>query len=189
MTKWKPAIGDPYYIPEIIDGEPNVFASEWGNDAVDNKRYEAGIAFRNMADAVDMARDMLSVAGCVSGKKVCLPGVMPGSPATAPASDESTKLESLAGLLGVVPYQLFRIKDEHSRYLFYLSEKGLCMVDVVENAIDDTACMNHLLAYLLFGRNEIVSEAVWVPFGKENADDEIQTLAKSELRSQGSEEE
>lgn len=40
------------------------------------------------------------------------------------------------------------------------------MVDVVENAIDDTACMNHLLADLLLGRNEIVAEALWVPFGK-----------------------
>lgn len=166
MTKWKPAIGDMYYIPEIIDGEPNVFASEWGNDAVDNKRYEAGLVFRNMADAVNMSRTMLGMAACVSSEKALLDYIHTEAEAMAQASNKSDKTEKLAGLLGVVPYQLFRIKDEHSRYLFYLSEKGLCMVDVVENVIDDTSCMNHLLADLLLGRNEIVSEAVWVPFGK-----------------------
>ena len=56
---------------------------------------------------------------------------------------------------------MFRIKDELDRYLFYLSESGLCMVDVVENTIDNTVCMNHLLADLLLGRNEIVATSYW----------------------------
>ena len=75
-------------------------------------------------------------------------------------------MEKLAGLLGIAPYQMFRIKDELDRYLFYLSESGLCMVDVVKNTIDVTANMNHLLADLLLGRNEIVAVSCWKDLGQ-----------------------
>lgn len=161
MTEWKPEIGDMYYIPEIIDGKPNVFASEWGNDAVDNKRYEAGIVFQNMADAVNMSRTMLSMAACVSSEKALLDYIHTEAEAMAQASNKSDKTEKLAGFLGIAPYQMLRIKDALDRYLFYLSESGLCMLDVVENAIDNTVGMNHLLADLLLGRNEIVATSYW----------------------------
>lgn len=114
-----------------------------------------------MADAVNMSRTMLSMAACVSSEKALLDYIHTEAEAMAQASNKSDKTEKLAGLLGIAPYQMFRIKDELDRYLFYLSESGLCMVDVVENTIDNTVCMNHLLADLLLGRNEIVATSYW----------------------------
>lgn len=166
MSKQKPAMGVEYYVPEIIDGKPDVFETEWSNDDVDNKRYEAGLVFRNMADAVNMAKTMLGMAACVSSEKALLDFVQTEAKAMAQASNKSDKLEKLAGLLGIAPYQMFRIKDELDRYLFYLSESGLCMVDVVKNTIDVTANMNHLLADLLLGRNEIVAVSCWKDLGQ-----------------------
>lgn len=39
-------MGAEYYVPEIIDGKPDVFETEWSNDDIDNRRYEAGVVFR-----------------------------------------------------------------------------------------------------------------------------------------------
>ena len=61
-SKQKPAIGAEYYVPEIIDGKPDVFETEWSNDDIDNKRYEAGVVFTDKYEAIIVAKKMLAVA-------------------------------------------------------------------------------------------------------------------------------
>ena len=61
-SKQKPAIGAEYYVPEIIDGKPDVFETEWGNDDIDNKRYEAGVVFTDKYEAIIVAKKMRDVA-------------------------------------------------------------------------------------------------------------------------------
>ena len=69
MTKWKPAIGDPYYIPEIIDGKPGIFTTEWNDDDLDHKRYEAGVVFTDKYDAIIVAKKMLDMVKEIADEK------------------------------------------------------------------------------------------------------------------------
>ena len=55
MGKCKPEAGEEYYIPEIIDGKPGIFTTEWNDDDLDHKRYEAGVVFTDKYDAIIVA--------------------------------------------------------------------------------------------------------------------------------------
>lgn len=61
-SKQKPAIGAEYYVPEIIDGKPDIFITVWNDDDLDRKRYEAGVVFTDKYDAIIVAQKMLAVA-------------------------------------------------------------------------------------------------------------------------------
>ena len=62
MGKCKPEAGEEYYIPEIIDGKAGIFTTEWNDDDLDHKRYEAGVVFTDKYDAIIVAKKMLDVA-------------------------------------------------------------------------------------------------------------------------------
>ncbi len=61
MAKCKPEVGEEYYIPEIIDGKPDMFTTEWNDDDLDHKRYEAGVVFTDKYDAIIVAKKMLDM--------------------------------------------------------------------------------------------------------------------------------
>lgn len=54
-------MGAEYYVLEIIDGKPDVFETEWSNDDIDNRRYEAGVVFTDKYEAITVAKKMLDL--------------------------------------------------------------------------------------------------------------------------------
>ena len=69
MAKWKPELGEEYYIPEIIDGKPDMFTTEWNDDDLDHKRYEAGVVFTDKYDAIIVAKKMLNMVKEIADEK------------------------------------------------------------------------------------------------------------------------
>ena len=69
MTKCKLEVGEEYYIPEIIDGKPDMFTTEWNDDDLDHKRYEAGVVFTDKYDAIIVAKKMLDMVKEIADEK------------------------------------------------------------------------------------------------------------------------
>lgn len=69
MAKCKPEVGEEYYIPEIIDGKPDMFTTEWNDDDLDHKRYEAGVVFTDKYDAIIVAKKMLNMVKEIADEK------------------------------------------------------------------------------------------------------------------------
>lgn len=69
MAKCKPEVGEEYYIPEIIDGKPDMFTTEWNDDDLDHKRYEAGVVFTDKYDAIIVAKKMLDMVKEIADEK------------------------------------------------------------------------------------------------------------------------
>ena len=47
MTKWKPEIGETYYIPDMFfEGKEDILAYIWSDSELDYRKYEAGYDFR-----------------------------------------------------------------------------------------------------------------------------------------------
>ena len=62
MTKWKPKVGETYYLPWVCSGKENFRWTRWINDELDYSRYEAGIICESEKEAIEMAKKMLMVA-------------------------------------------------------------------------------------------------------------------------------
>lgn len=62
MTKWKPKVGDIYYIPWVSDLNLDYLEIVWGGYHRDEKRYAAGFVCRTKEEALELARKMLLVA-------------------------------------------------------------------------------------------------------------------------------
>ena len=69
MAKCKPKVGEEYYIPEIIDGKPDMFITVWNDDDIDHKRYEAGVVFTDKYDAIIVAKKMLDMVKEIADEK------------------------------------------------------------------------------------------------------------------------
>ena len=69
MAKCKPEMGEEYYIPEIIDGKPDMFITVWNDDDIDHKRYEAGVVFTDKYDAIIVAKKMLDMVKEIADEK------------------------------------------------------------------------------------------------------------------------
>ena len=69
MSKQKPAMGVEYYMPEIIDGKPDMFITVWNDDDIDHKRYEAGVVFTDKYDAIIVAKKMLDMVKEIADEK------------------------------------------------------------------------------------------------------------------------
>lgn len=63
MTKWKPEIGETYYIPDMFfEGKEDILAYIWSDSELDYRKYEAGIVCRTKEEAVELSSKMLMVA-------------------------------------------------------------------------------------------------------------------------------
>ena len=63
MTKWKPEIGETYYIPDMFfEGKEDILAYIWSDSELDYRKYEAGIVCRTKEEAVELSDKMLMVA-------------------------------------------------------------------------------------------------------------------------------
>lgn len=69
MGKQKPKMGAEYYVPEIIDGKPDMFITVWNDDDIDHKRYEAGVVFTDKYDAIIVAKKMLDMVKEIADAK------------------------------------------------------------------------------------------------------------------------
>ena len=63
MTKWKPEVGETYYIPDMFfEGKEDILAYIWSDSELDYRKYEAGIVCRTKEEAVELSDKMLMVA-------------------------------------------------------------------------------------------------------------------------------
>lgn len=62
MTKWKPEIGETYYIPCVLEFEPKCLDFVWNGFPWDRRRYAAGVICRTKDEAIELAQKMLAVA-------------------------------------------------------------------------------------------------------------------------------
>lgn len=62
MTKWKPKIGETYYIPKLADYEADYIDIIWSDFPWDDVRYSAGFVCRTKEEALELAERMLAVA-------------------------------------------------------------------------------------------------------------------------------
>lgn len=63
MTKWKPEIGETYYIPDMFcEGKEDILAYIWSDSELDYRKYEAGIVCRTKEEAIELSSKMLMVA-------------------------------------------------------------------------------------------------------------------------------
>ena len=60
--KWKPEIGEGYFIPDIHRGYPPWEDFAWNDSIRHMARYESGIVCRNAGEALKLAEKMLAVA-------------------------------------------------------------------------------------------------------------------------------
>ena len=62
MTKWKPKVGETYYLPWVYDCDLDCIDIIWNGSPFDEKRYTSGFVCRTMKEALDVAEKMLAVA-------------------------------------------------------------------------------------------------------------------------------
>ena len=62
MTKWKPKVGETYYLPWLYDCDVDCIDIIWNGTPWDEKRYTSGFVCRTMKEALDVAEKMLAVA-------------------------------------------------------------------------------------------------------------------------------
>lgn len=62
MNKWKPKVGETYYVPWLIDYEVDYIDIVWNDFPWDEQRYNAGVVCHTKEEALELARKMLLVA-------------------------------------------------------------------------------------------------------------------------------
>lgn len=62
MSKWKPEVGETYYIPCLIGIYSECLDFVWNDHPWDRRRYAAGIICRTKDEAIELAQKMLAVA-------------------------------------------------------------------------------------------------------------------------------
>ena len=62
MSKWKPKVGETYYLPWLYDCELDCIDIIWNGTSFDEKRYASGFVCRTMKEALDVAEKMFAVA-------------------------------------------------------------------------------------------------------------------------------
>ena len=62
MSKWKPKVGETYYLPWLYDCDVDCIDIIWNGTSWDEKRYTSGFVCRTMKEALDVAEKMLAVA-------------------------------------------------------------------------------------------------------------------------------
>ena len=62
MSKWKPKVGEIYYMPWLYDCDLDCIDIIWNGTSFDEKRYASGFVCRTMKEALELARKMLAVA-------------------------------------------------------------------------------------------------------------------------------
>ena len=62
MTKWKPKVGETYYLPWVYDCDLDCIDIIWNGSPFDEKRYVSGFVCRTMEEALDVAEKMLVIA-------------------------------------------------------------------------------------------------------------------------------
>ena len=62
MTKWKPKVGETYYLPWVYDCDLDCIDIIWNGTPWDEKRYASGFVCRTMKEALNVAEKMLAVA-------------------------------------------------------------------------------------------------------------------------------
>lgn len=62
MAKYKPEVGETYYIPCLIEFYSECLGFVWNDYPWDRRRYNAGVVCRTKEEAKELARKMLAVA-------------------------------------------------------------------------------------------------------------------------------
>ena len=62
MAKWKPKVGETYYVPWLIDYKVDCIDIVWNDFPWDEISYNAGVVCRTEEEALELARKMLAVA-------------------------------------------------------------------------------------------------------------------------------
>lgn len=62
MSKWKPKVGETYYLPWLCDFDVDCIDIIWNGTSFDEKRYASGFVCRTMKEALELAEKMLAVA-------------------------------------------------------------------------------------------------------------------------------
>ena len=62
MSKWKPKVGETYYLPWLCDFDVDCIDIIWNDTSFDEKRYASGFVCRTTKEALELARKMLAVA-------------------------------------------------------------------------------------------------------------------------------
>ena len=63
MTKWKPEVGETYYIPDMFfEEKEDILAYIWSDSELDYRKYEASIVCRTKEEAIELSSKMLMVA-------------------------------------------------------------------------------------------------------------------------------
>lgn len=62
MSKWKPKVGETYYLPWLYDCDVDCIDIIWNGTPWDEKRYTSGFVCRTTKEALDVAKKMLAVA-------------------------------------------------------------------------------------------------------------------------------
>ena len=62
MTKWKPKVGEAYYVPKLDDYKADYIDIVWSDFPWDDVRYNAGFVCRTKEEALELAEKMLDVA-------------------------------------------------------------------------------------------------------------------------------
>ena len=60
MSKWKPKVGETYYMPWLYDCDVDCIDIIWNGTSLDEKRYATGFVCRTMKEALELARKMLN---------------------------------------------------------------------------------------------------------------------------------
>ena len=61
-NKWKPKVGETYYVPKLDDYEADYIDIIWSDFPWDEVRYNAGFVCRTKEEALELAEKMLTVA-------------------------------------------------------------------------------------------------------------------------------
>lgn len=62
MSKWKPKVGETYYMPWLYDCDVDCIDIIWNGTSWDEKRYVSGFVCHTMKEALELAGKMLAVA-------------------------------------------------------------------------------------------------------------------------------
>lgn len=62
MTKWKPKIGETYYVPWLVDYEVDCIDIVWNAFPWDEASYNTSVVCRTEEEALELAEKMLAVA-------------------------------------------------------------------------------------------------------------------------------
>lgn len=62
MTKWKPEVGETYFIPYLMFFEADCVTRVWDGDPLEKDWYKSGFVFRTKEEALVLARKMLAAA-------------------------------------------------------------------------------------------------------------------------------